>query len=214
MTMRGLSDAELARAAQSGDAGALGALIVRHQAGMRAVALSLLGPGPDGEDAVQDAVLVALWRIGDVRNPEAVGAWLWMIVRNACRDRLRSMPETSRVEDLPSCSSHDRHAQALQQQSHVLRGDRGCVRGSRGCRVQSAQPDEGQARRGDDGNRERGERRAERDQLAPRTHVSAEAATARTGAPSPQPPRGACCVVLARHRRPRFRAGCPVVQGR
>jgi len=134
MTMSGLPDGELARAAQSGDAGALGALIVRHQAGMRAVALSLLGPGPDGEDAVQDAALVALRRIGDVRNPEAVGAWLRMIVRNACRDRLRSMPETGRVEDLDLLSSDEspervleRHAfrdwiwQAIEDLSPVLR---------------------------------------------------------------------------------------------
>jgi RNA polymerase sigma-70 factor (ECF subfamily) len=79
--------------------GALGALLAGHQAGMRAVALSLLGHGPDAEDAVQDAALVALRRIGDVRNPEAVGAWLRMIVRNACRSRLLSASETRFTED-------------------------------------------------------------------------------------------------------------------
>jgi RNA polymerase sigma factor (sigma-70 family) len=94
-----LSDGELARAARSGDTGALGALLMRHQAGMRAVALSLLGRGPDAEDAVQDAALVALRRIGDVRDPEAVGAWLRMIVRNACRTRLRSAHRTRPVDD-------------------------------------------------------------------------------------------------------------------
>jgi RNA polymerase sigma-70 factor (ECF subfamily) len=101
---------------------------------MRAVALSLLGPGPDGEDAVQDAVLVALRRIGDVRNPEAVGAWLRMIVRNACRTRLRSVTQTCRVEDLALVSSDEspeqtveRHAmrdwlwQAIEELSPVLR---------------------------------------------------------------------------------------------
>ncbi len=56
---------------------------------MRAVALALLGHGPDVDDVVQDAVLVALRRIGDVRDPAAVGPWLRMIVRNACRSRLR-----------------------------------------------------------------------------------------------------------------------------
>ncbi|MGH3647469.1 MAG: RNA polymerase sigma factor [Micromonosporaceae bacterium] len=83
------SDAELVRGAQSGDAGCLGSLLQRHLAGMHAVALSILGAGPDAEDAVQDTMLVALRRITEVRDPGAVGAWLRTIVRNSCRMRLR-----------------------------------------------------------------------------------------------------------------------------
>jgi RNA polymerase sigma-70 factor, ECF subfamily len=85
-----LSDVELTRAAQSGDVTALGALLARHEAGMRAVALAVLGRTADAEDAVQDAAVVALRRIGDVRDPAAVGPWLKMVVRNAGRARLRS----------------------------------------------------------------------------------------------------------------------------
>ncbi|WP_427919527.1 RNA polymerase sigma factor [Streptomyces sp. cg40] len=84
---------ELTRRAQAGDTGALRLLLTRHQAPMRAVALSLLGYGPDAEDAVQDAALTALTalrRIGDVREPAAVGAWLRAIVRNSARMRLRA----------------------------------------------------------------------------------------------------------------------------
>ncbi len=58
---------------------------------MRAVALSILGYGPDAEDAVQDAMVTALRRVGEVRDPEAVGAWLRTIVRNNCRARLRGV---------------------------------------------------------------------------------------------------------------------------
>jgi RNA polymerase sigma factor (sigma-70 family) len=85
-----LSDVELTRAAQSGDVTALGALLARHEAGMRAVALAVLGRTADAEDAVQDAAVVALRRIGDVRDPAAVGPWLKMVVRNTGRARLRS----------------------------------------------------------------------------------------------------------------------------
>ena len=85
-----LSDAELTRAAQAGDAGSLGVLLARHEAGMRAVALSMIGYGPDTDDVVQDAALVAVRRITDVRNPAAVGPWLRAVVRNECRMRLRS----------------------------------------------------------------------------------------------------------------------------
>ena len=58
-------------------------------AGMYAVALALLGHSPDAEDAVQEAALIALRRIGEVREPDAVGPWLRMVVRNACRAQLR-----------------------------------------------------------------------------------------------------------------------------
>ncbi|PZG20957.1 sigma-70 family RNA polymerase sigma factor [Nonomuraea aridisoli] len=58
---------------------------------MRAVALALLGHSQDAEDAVQEATLIALRRIGDIRDPDAVGPWLRMVVRNVCRAQLRKM---------------------------------------------------------------------------------------------------------------------------
>lgn len=85
----GPRDPELVRAAQAGDAGCLGLLLARHRAGMRAVALAVLGHSHDAEDAVQEATLIALRRIGDVRDPESVGPWLRMIVRNACHAQRR-----------------------------------------------------------------------------------------------------------------------------
>jgi RNA polymerase sigma-70 factor (ECF subfamily) len=84
------SDADLVLAAQCGEVGALGLLLARHEPSMRAVALSVLGYGPEAEDAVQDAALVALRRIGDIRDPHAVAPWLRAIVRNTCRMRLRT----------------------------------------------------------------------------------------------------------------------------
>jgi DNA-directed RNA polymerase specialized sigma24 family protein len=71
-------------------AASLGALLERHRAEMHAVALSMLGWGPDAEDAVQDAMLTALRRPGGLRNPAAAGAWLKAVTRNAARMRLRS----------------------------------------------------------------------------------------------------------------------------
>ncbi|WTW99084.1 sigma-70 family RNA polymerase sigma factor [Streptomycetaceae bacterium NBC_01309] len=95
-----LTDAELTLGAQSGDTAALGVLLVRHQAAMRAVAMSVLGYSPDTDDAVQDAALTALRRIGDVRDPAAVGAWLRTIVRNHARMQLRSRQETPGLDGL------------------------------------------------------------------------------------------------------------------
>jgi RNA polymerase sigma factor (sigma-70 family) len=79
------TDTELVRAAQAGDVASLGVLFGRHRAAMYAVALSILGARPDAEDAVQDAALIAIGRLGDLRDPDAAGAWLRGIVRNACR---------------------------------------------------------------------------------------------------------------------------------
>jgi RNA polymerase sigma factor (sigma-70 family) len=109
------TDAELTRSAQDGDVGALGMLLQRHEAGMRAVALSILGFGPDVDDVVQDAALVALRRIGDVRDPAAVGPWLRMIVRNGCRSRLRSAQPLVPIESLPLASTGPTPEQVLDQ---------------------------------------------------------------------------------------------------
>jgi len=83
-------DAELARAALAGDDGAFAVLIQQNTAGMRAVAIAMLGYVDEAEDVVQDAVLVALLSFSQLRDPNAAGAWLRSIVRNNCRMVLRS----------------------------------------------------------------------------------------------------------------------------
>ena len=112
-------DAALTLAAQSGDVSALGLLLERHRPGMRAVALSLLGPGPDIDDVLQEAALVALRRIVDVRDPEAVGPWLRMIVRNSCRTLLRSARRVEPMEAVPLPASGATPEQVLHH--HALR---------------------------------------------------------------------------------------------
>ncbi len=83
------SDAELARAAQGGDATSLGILLERYRASLHALALRMLGHGPEAQDAVQDAFLIALRSIDRLREPEAVGGWLHGILRNVCLRQLR-----------------------------------------------------------------------------------------------------------------------------
>lgn len=112
-------DAALTRAAQAGDVSALGLLLERHRPGMRAVAVSLLGPGADVDDVLQDAALVALRRIVDVRDPQAAGAWLRMVVRNNCRTLLRNSRRAEPVADVPLPADGGTPEQVLQ--SHALR---------------------------------------------------------------------------------------------
>ncbi|MEU2858695.1 RNA polymerase sigma factor [Streptomyces mirabilis] len=112
-------DAALTRSAQAGDVSALALLLERHRPGMRAVAVSLLGPGPDVDDVMQEAALVALRRIVDVRDPEAVGPWLRMVVRNGCRTLLRAARRVEPMESVPLPSDGATPEQILQ--SHALR---------------------------------------------------------------------------------------------
>ncbi|MEV6041821.1 hypothetical protein AB0L65_62720 [Nonomuraea sp. NPDC052116] len=69
-------DREPVLLAQSGGSAALGTLPARHRAGVPAVAVSVLRNPAESEDAVQDASLTAPARIGDLRDPAAVGPWL------------------------------------------------------------------------------------------------------------------------------------------
>ena len=89
VVMPGTDDATLARAAQAGDPAGLGGLFERHRAHLYAVALGILGHGPDADDAVQDTIVIAMSKIGALRDPGAAGGWLVAILVNVCRARLR-----------------------------------------------------------------------------------------------------------------------------
>jgi RNA polymerase sigma-70 factor, ECF subfamily len=84
-----LTDAALVRAAHAGDTAGLGALLERHRSRLHAIAVSILGHGPQAEDAVQDTFVIALRRIGELRDPAAARAWLAAILVNVCRGVLR-----------------------------------------------------------------------------------------------------------------------------
>lgn len=92
-----LSDVELVTGWRSGDVSCAALLFQRYRAGMRAVAVSLLGPGADADDAVQDALLIALSRCAALRDPAAVGAWLRGITRYVCRRRLDGLGSDAAV---------------------------------------------------------------------------------------------------------------------
>jgi RNA polymerase sigma factor (sigma-70 family) len=102
-----LSDAELVKIAQKGDATSLGVLLERHRAPLYTLALRFLGYGPDAQDAVQDAFLIALRTIDRLREPEAVGGWLRGILRNVCLRRLRERRQGEILfeEELPRSSA-------------------------------------------------------------------------------------------------------------
>jgi RNA polymerase sigma factor (sigma-70 family) len=89
-----LSDAAFVRAVQAGDAQAFALLVQQHAASLRAVAIHVLGYVDEVDDAVQDALLVALRTLPQLRDPDAVGPWLRSAVRSRCLMRVRTRRAT------------------------------------------------------------------------------------------------------------------------
>ncbi|AMX96751.1 hypothetical protein A4R28_29070 [Mesorhizobium ciceri] len=95
------SDAELALAARGGDCGCLGLLLERHRARLYAIALNMLGYGSDAEDAVHETFLIALRRIGELKDPQAVGGWLRTVLHRCCLQQLRRRRREILTADIP-----------------------------------------------------------------------------------------------------------------
>lgn len=94
------ADPTLVRAAQGGDVASLGVLLERYRARLHAAAVGTLGHGPQAEDAVHDTFVIALRRIGDLRDPSAARAWLMRILGNVCLAELRrpTVEPTAEIE--------------------------------------------------------------------------------------------------------------------
>ena len=87
---------------------------------MRVVALGVLGFSSDADDAVQDACLIALRRIGDVRDPAAIGPWLRTVTRNASRMRLRQAIGELPLDDPRLNQARTKMAGALRAASELF----------------------------------------------------------------------------------------------
>jgi len=86
------SDADLVLAARAGDSASFGLLLERHRAPLHALALRMLGSGPQAQDAVHDTFLIALHRMDTLHDPGAVGGWLRAVMRNVCLESMRGTP--------------------------------------------------------------------------------------------------------------------------
>ena len=83
------SDAVLATRACAGDLEARAGLFERYRPALYAAAIRLLRNREDALDAVQETSVIALLRLGSLRDPAAVGGWLRAVVRSVCLMRLR-----------------------------------------------------------------------------------------------------------------------------
>ncbi len=83
------TDAELIGAARDGDPAAFGALVARHQRTAVRIAAVALGSADGADDVAQDAFVKAHRALGRFRPGSPFEPWLFRIVTNTARNRLR-----------------------------------------------------------------------------------------------------------------------------
>ena len=86
-----VTDDELVRLAQAGDAGAFDQLVVRHQSAVFRATLAALRSPEEAEEAAQDALVRAWQKLGSFRGDAAFRTWLLSIAWNRALSRRRSI---------------------------------------------------------------------------------------------------------------------------
>lgn len=86
---QGHSDAALLAAARGGDRTAFAELAARHGERLRRFLATMTGDDATAEDLRQDALRLALERLGQLQDPARFGSWILAIAVNRCRQHLR-----------------------------------------------------------------------------------------------------------------------------
>lgn len=105
------AEVALVEAVRAGDREAFGQLYALYAPMVHGILLARV-PYRDVDDLVQDVFLVALKRLGSLRDTAAFGGWLAMIARNRAVDYYRRTRETEELtDDLPVTSARDTEAE-------------------------------------------------------------------------------------------------------
>ena len=100
------TDAQIVRDVLDGDTEAYRLLVRRYQDALYAHALRMLGDADEAAEVVQDALVQGYRKLASCRDRDRVGAWLFRIAANRCRDRLRARRRApvalERLPELPS----------------------------------------------------------------------------------------------------------------
>ena len=96
------SDEQLALAAIEGDSRAFGILVERLRAGLIGYVTGLLGRRDGAEDVAQEAFLIAWRKLGGLREPARVGAWIHRIAHNLAAERVKAVQTVPLADDPPT----------------------------------------------------------------------------------------------------------------
>lgn len=91
-------DAELYAEAMAGGPEEFGPIVERYQDAVFGIALSRLRNFHDAEDVAQGVFVAAFERLGDLKNPARLGAWLRMMTIHDCTDLQRRRREAIDAE--------------------------------------------------------------------------------------------------------------------
>ena len=104
-------DQELFAAAQAGDRAALDTLLARLRPDIQRYARFQCYASSSIEDVVQEALIILYRRVGDIRSPAALGAWLVRVVARLCGlpvlmlmrsvEELKTVEESARFAQMP-----------------------------------------------------------------------------------------------------------------
>jgi RNA polymerase sigma factor (sigma-70 family) len=96
-----MRDSEVVASIVAGDPEGLAAAYDRYSGPLFGYCQSLLREPDDAADAVQDTFVIAASKLGRLRDPERLRAWLFTVARNECLHRLKSRRAATVVADIP-----------------------------------------------------------------------------------------------------------------
>jgi RNA polymerase sigma-70 factor (ECF subfamily) len=100
------TDGELVRDSLAGSDAAFGEIVRRYQDLLFRHAERMSGGLDEAEDVVQTALIKAYRNLDTCQNPNRVGAWLFRITANACKDHLKGRRRSRlSLEDAPPLES-------------------------------------------------------------------------------------------------------------
>ena len=121
------TDAQVVRDVLAGDREAYRLLVRRYGDALHGHALRMSGSADEAADLVQRAFVQGFRRLHTCNDPERVGAWLFRITANLCKDHLRSRHRTRHVPLAPlagvvrGTADPDADVQAIETRARVWR---------------------------------------------------------------------------------------------
>lgn len=107
MRERGDLVKQLVMQAQAGDADAFVQLVEDRRQQLYKIAFCYLRNQEDVADVIQDTILAAFERIGDLKQPEYFQTWLIRILINRCKDYLSRRTREVTLEAMPDVAVSD-----------------------------------------------------------------------------------------------------------
>jgi len=112
---------ELAIPLPRAEAASFERLLELHERQVARIAYRLLGRTDEAQDATQEVFLRLYRNLGALRSQSDVGAWLYRVTVNVCRDALRRRPPFLDLHrDFASASPTPEHLSEAEQQKRIL----------------------------------------------------------------------------------------------